>query len=52
MERLVVILYFVSMVTVITLKYWDRQAWVNSVEPNQMLQNALSEHGLHSLPLI
>ena len=23
-------------------KYWNRQAWVNSVDPNQMLQNTVS----------
>ena len=32
-------------------KYWDRQAWVNSVDPDQMPQNAASDQGLHRLPL-
>ena len=34
------------------LKYWDRQACANSVDPDQMPQNAASEQGLHCLPLI
>ena len=29
---------------------WDRQAWANSADPDQMLQNA-SDQGLHCLPL-
>ena len=33
-------------------KYWDRQAWANSVDPDQMPQNATSDQGLHWLPLI
>ena len=33
-------------------KCWDRQAWANSVDPDQMLQNAASDLGLHCLPLI
>ena len=33
-------------------KYWDGQAWANSVDPDQMLQNAASDQGLHCLPLI
>ena len=33
-------------------KYWDRQAWANSVDPDQMLQNAASDQGLQCLPLI
>ena len=33
-------------------KYLDRQAWANSVDPDQMLQNAASDQGLHCLPLI
>ena len=33
-------------------KYWDRLAWANSVDPDQMLQNAASDQGLHWLPLI
>ena len=32
--------------------YWDRQAWANSVEPDQMLQHAASDQGLQCLPLI
>ena len=23
--------------------YWDRQAWANNVDPDQMLQNAASD---------
>ena len=34
------------------LKYWDRQAWVNSVDPDQMPQIVASDQGLHCLPLI
>ena len=33
-------------------KYWDSQAWANSVDPDQMPQNAESDQGLHCLPLI
>ena len=33
--------------TIITLKYWDRYAFANSVEPDQMLQNAASDLALH-----
>ena len=33
-------------------KYWDRQACINSVDPDQMLQNAVSDQGPHWLPLI
>ena len=33
-------------------KYWDRQALANSMEPNQMLQNVVSDQSLHCLPLI
>ena len=33
-------------------KYSDRQVWANSVDPDQMLQNAASDQGLHCLPLI
>ena len=32
--------------------YEDRQVWANSVDPDQMLQNAASDLGLHGLPLI
>ena len=31
--------------------YLDRQAWANSVDPDEMLQNAVSNQGLHCLPL-
>ena len=34
------------------LKYSDRQAWANSEDPDQMLQYAASDLGLHWLPLI
>ena len=33
-------------------KYWDRQTWANSVDPDQMQQNTVSDQGLHCLPLI
>ena len=33
-------------------KFWDRQAWPNSVDPDQTPQNAASDQGLHCLPLI
>ena len=33
-------------------KYWDRQVLANSVDPDQMPQNAASDQGLHNLPLI
>ena len=32
--------------------YSDRQAWANSVDPDQMLQNAASDQGLHCKPVI
>ena len=32
--------------------YSDRQTWANSVDPDEMLQNAASHQGLHCLPLI
>ena len=32
--------------------YKDRQAWVNSVDPDEMPQNVASHQGLHCLPLI
>ena len=35
--------------TVITFEYWDRQACASSVEPDQMLQNAISVQGLSCL---
>ena len=31
-------------------KYWGKQAWTNSVDPDQMPQNVASDHGLHFLP--
>ena len=33
-------------------KYLDKQAWTNSVDPDQRLQNAASDQGLHCLPFI
>ena len=30
-------------------KYWDRQTWANSVDPDQMQQNGVSDQGLHCL---
>ena len=30
----------------------ERQTWVNSVDPYQTPQNAASDQGLHSLPLV
>ena len=33
-------------------KYWDRLACANSVYPDQMPQNAASDHSLQCLPLI
>ena len=32
-------------------KYQHRQAWANSVDPDQTLQNTASDHGLHCLVL-
>ena len=32
--------------------YSDRQAWANSIDPDETLQNAASHPGLHCLPLI
>ena len=32
--------------------YWDREAGVNSVDPDQMLQNTASDLGLPSFPHI
>ena len=32
--------------------YLDRQAWVNSIDPDETPQNAASHLGLHYLPLI
>ena len=32
--------------------YSDRQAWANSIDPDEMPQNAASHLGLHCLPLI
>ena len=32
-------------------KYWDKQAWANSTDPDKMLHNALSGQGLHCLLL-
>ena len=33
-------------------KYSDKQAWANSVDPDQTPQNAASDQGLHGLQLI
>ena len=33
-------------------KYWDRKAWANSVDPDQMPQNVASDQGLYCLPLL
>ena len=33
-------------------KYSDRQAWANSVDPDQMLHYAASDQGLHCLLMI
>ena len=33
-------------------KFSYRQAWANSVEPDQTPQNAASDQGLHNLPVI
>ena len=35
-----------------TLKYSNREAWANCVDPDQMLQNSAFDQGLHGLPLI
>ena len=34
------------------LKYWDRQAFAKSVDPNQTPQYAESDQSLHCLPYI
>ena len=36
----------------IYLIYSDRQAWANSIDPDETPQNAASHLGLHCLPLI
>ena len=33
-------------------KYWDRYAFANSVDPDQMSQNAASDLGLHCVSYI
>ena len=33
-------------------KYWDRQVWANSLDPDQTPQNTASDLCLHCLPLI
>ena len=33
-------------------KYWDRQAWAKSEEPDQTPQNMAPDQGLHCLLLI
>ena len=35
----------------IKIKYFDRQAWETSVDPDQMPQNVASDQDLHCLPL-
>ena len=37
--------------TVLTLRFLDRQALANRVDPDQTPQNAASDQGLHCLPL-
>ena len=32
-------------------EYWDRQAWANRVDPDQMPNNTASDQGLHHLHL-
>ena len=32
--------------------YLNRQAWANSVDPDQTLQNAASDQGLHCHPVL
>ena len=34
------------------LKYWDRHAFANSIDPDQTQHNAVSNQGLHCLPYI
>ena len=33
-------------------KYWNRQAFANSIDPDQTLQNAVPDQSLHCLPYI
>ena len=33
-------------------KYWNRHAWTNNVDPEQKLQNAAFDQGLHYVSLI
>ena len=33
-------------------KYLDKQAWTNTVDPDQTPQNAASDQGLYYLPVI
>ena len=41
------------LITIITLNSClDRRAYVNSVNPDKLLQNAMSDQGLHCLPLM
>ena len=43
----------IYMKTVFTIiMYMDRQAWANSIDPDETLQNVASYQGLHCLPLI
>ena len=32
--------------------YLDRQAWANSVDPDEMSHSAVSHQGIHCLPII
>ena len=33
-------------------KYWDRQAWANNADPDQMTQKLASDHFLHHLSTV
>ena len=33
-------------------RYWDREVWANSVDPDQMPHSVASDQGLHCLPLV
>ena len=36
---------------IINLKYLDRQAWANNVDPDLSWQKAVSDQGLHCIPI-
>ena len=38
--------------TLFTPKYWNKQAWANSADPDEMPQNAAFDQGLHCLSLM